>query len=294
MQELNQYLRWCDDRYTNLPHCNCGEGCTNQNYCKGLQLDCYACIKRVHDYHNHSVHYNCVKMLYYYVLKHGYRFGSEVYYLFHALRRVIDKWDQVYIASIGCGPCTELFGALSKWRKLGKPDTAFHFRGYDLEPMWRDLMSFVPTIFTGPDVLISYSDAITGLMGLDEPLNIVILNYMLSDMLKFDEDSFDTFLSAFCDLIQNKRPRFILVNDIYLKVSLAATASLVQALKDKEFSLKHFDRQFAAFNSFIGQHGLIVDREPMCTMDATIKDKYNPFRYINSIQTIIQIDDFKR
>ena len=288
MRELDQYLGWCDSLYQSLPHCKCGKSCTNSNYCNGQQSNCYACIRRVHDYRNRTVHYNCEKMLYFYVLKHGYRFGSEIYYLFNSIKRIIKKWDHINIVSIGCGPCTELFGALSLWRRLGKSDATFHFRGYDLEQMWVNLMNYVQVLFQNMDVETNNSDAITSLIGTQEPVDIIVFNYMLSDMLKFHPLSFNGFLDSLCDLVRDKTPKFILVNDIYLKVSLNASSQIVNVLRNNGFSFNIVKSQYPSLNGFIGQHGNIIQRDPMCNMDPHIEAEYEPFPDVNSIQTIIQ------
>ena len=195
--ELEKFLTFCDQKYRSLKPCNCGRACTNNHYCSHTTGDCYLCIRRVHDYHNNTVHYNCHKMLYCYVLKHGYRFSAEIFYLFQRIQRELAQKDELYVASIGCGPCTELFGALFHWRSIGKNNKTFHFRGFDLEPMWHPLIQVIPQFFSGVDVQVKNEDAFDYYKRSDERVDVLVLNYMLSDMLKFWSQGFPDFLLSF-------------------------------------------------------------------------------------------------
>lgn len=288
MQELDQYLNWCDQMYDNTPHCHCGVNCTNGNYCQGVQTNCYSCIKRVHNLRNSRVHYNCEKQAIYYVLKHTYRFGAEVFFEMNRLRNDLINWQDIYIASIGCGPCTELFGTLSFWRTLGKLDTTFHFRGFDTEPLWSPLMNQVMTYFPATvaqaipqDVFLHYNQT-------RERVDIIILNYMLSDMKKFNGGQFAGFLANLITYIEQTQPRYLLVNDIYLRDSLAASKELIKIVKQSGLSCKMGGLQYHYYNPSIGKWGQPVAKQPFAMSNANIVSKYDPFPEVNSIQTIIK------
>lgn len=288
MEELNHYLNWCDQMYTNSPHCQCGAECTNGNYCSGIQTNCYECIKRVHNHRNNKTHYNCDKMLYYYVLKHTYRFGAEIFYELHKLRNDIGKLDDIFIASIGCGPCTELFGAMSIWRTLGKQDASFHFRGFELEQMWQPLMTQACSYFNGSDALANLEDAFAYYQNSQERLDIIVLNYMLSDMFKFHSDSYSQFLDNLVTLVRQKNVRYLLVNDVYLLVSVGASNRLLRCMKDAGLAFKHVKLQYHSLHQYIGQFGKSIAKQPYAMTDASIVSKYEPFSEVNSIQTIIR------
>ena len=288
MQELDQFLNWCDQMYTNNPHCQCGAACTNGNYCGGIQTNCYSCIKRVHNHRNNIVHYDCDKMLYYYALKHTYRFGAEVFYELLKLKNDIIKWSDIYIASIGCGPCTELFGAMSVWRTFGKQDVSFHFRGFDLEQRWQPLMNQACLCFNNADVFANQEDVFAHYQNSQERLDVVVLNYMLSDMLKFHANRYGQFLDSLVTLVRQKNVRYLLVNDVYLLVSIGASNRLMRSLKDAGLAFKYAKLQYHSFHPYIGQFGKPIAKQPYPMADAGIVRKYEPFSEVNSIQTIIR------
>lgn len=289
MLELDQFLNWCDDQYSNTPHCQCGIACTNSSFCGGVQTNCYSCIKRVHSYRNRTVHYNCDKMLLYYVLKHTYRFGAEVFYLLGKLRNDISNWNDLSIASIGCGPCSELFGALSLWRTLGKNDAGFHFRGFDTEPLWQPIMNQLEIQFHALDVNIFGQDAFAYYNLSQDEIDIIILNYMLSDMRKFHASLFQGFLADLITLVRQKRPKYLLINDIYLQVSLTASRELINALKQAGLDYQCWKGQYHYFNPNIGQWGQQMQKHPYAMTNAAIVSNYQPFPEVNGIQTIIKI-----
>ena len=288
MLEFDQYLNWCDAMYNNLPHCQCGNSCTNQNYCQGLQSNCYSCIHRVHQYWNTSIHYNCDKMVLYYVLKHGYRFGAEVFYQLQRIQNVLEKYNDIYVVSIGCGPCTELFGALNFWRSIRKNDATFHYKGFDTEVLWNQIMSQVCGYFAVANVTTVNADAFPYLYSNQDRVDVLILNYMLSDMRKFRAADYQSFLANLLTLIQQKQPRFIFINDIYLKISLAASTELLDFLSSAGIQYRYYACQYHSLNTFIGQYGDIIPKQPFRMTDPLIVSKYDPFSEVNSIQTIIR------
>lgn len=288
MVELDQFLDWCDVQYSNTPHCQCGAACTNGNYCRGQQTNCYACIKRVHDYRNNSVHYNCDKQVLYYTLKHTYRFGAEIFFELNKIRRDIATWQDVYIASIGCGPCSEAFGSLSFWRTLGKKDADFHYRGFDTEPLWQPIMQEVQGHFRVADVRTDPHDAFVYYGQSQERIDVIELNYMLSDMKKFNGAQYQLFLANLISLIRQKQPRYLLINDIYLRISLTASNELLKALKQSGLSYKGWAGQYHYYNPSIGRWGQEMQKEPFVMTDAGIVRRHTPFPVTNGIQTIIK------
>lgn len=285
--ELEKFLSYCDYSYRSLNPCNCGKSCSNNHYCSGKATNCYDCIKRVHACNNTGVHYNCPKMLYCYVLKHGYRFSAEIFFLFQCIQRSLVQKDELFVTSIGCGPCTELFGALFHWRSIGKNNATFHFRGFDLEPMWTPLMNNIPQFINGGDIHIENSDVFDYYSLTHEKIDVLVLNYMLSDMLKFYSRDYHTFLMSLCDMIKRIAPRYLLINDIYLLASINAINKLLQSLSEHGISFRYVKMQYPGNNSFIGEFGRQIVRQSFDMPNQAIVERYDPFRYVNSIQTII-------
>lgn len=292
MRELDDYLNWCNSQYKNSNHCQCGTNCSNNHYCDNtLQTDCYQCIKRVHSYKNYTIHYNCEKMLYCYVLKHCYRFVVEIFFEFHRLRSDFINWNEIYILSIGCGPCTELFGAMLQWRKMGKHDLFFHYRGFDTETLWQPFMNMVCSSFTNSDVEADNSNAFIYYQTHNEKVDVIVLNYMLSDMFKFQNNQYDQFLENLINLIRQKKPHYLLVNDIYLILSIGATNRMLRFFKSAGFTFEYDKYQYHCVNPYIGQFGNIVAPKPSYSLpNAEIAREYNPFSQVNSIQTMIKFN----
>ncbi len=251
--------------------------------------NCYACINRVHRYTNTTIHYNCDKMVLYYVLKHGYRFGAEVFFEFQRAQRDLSQWNEMYVASIGCGPCTELFGSLLHWRTMGKQDAMYHYRGFDLELLWYPLMNQVRAFFPLDDVATYGQDAFDYYRGTQERIDVLVLNYMLSDMKKFQPAAFNCFLNNLTSLVQEKQVRFIMVNDIYLKISLEASRDLLNALIASRIRFGFSAGQYHGLNQFIGLYRKVMPSPSFTMPNTAIVNKYDPFRTVNSIQTIIRI-----
>lgn len=289
MKELEEYLNWCDQMYSNSSHCQCGNACTNANYCQGQQQDCYSCIKRVHSIGNTRTHYNCEKMALNYVLKHTYRFAAELFFEFQRIQADISQFEDIYITSIGCGPCTELFGSLLQWRSMGKTDSMYHFRGFDIDPVWVSLMQQVVTFFPNTDVKTYCKDVFAHYADCQERVDVIVLNYMLSDMKKFNPVAFNSFLGKLITFIQQKHVRYIMVNDIYLKISIEASRDLLNTVMHYGINYGIFAGQYPGLNNFIGPYGQIIPRQEFRMNNASIVNKYAPFREVNSIQTIIRV-----
>lgn len=287
MHELSILLDYCDEQYTQSNPCNCGPFCTNSNFCQGVQHDCYACIRRVHSLGNRIVHYNCQNMLYYYVLKHSYRFAMEVFLLFKARQKSFAEYDDIWITSIGCGPCTELFGAIAFWRGLNKDEKAFHFHGFDLQQEWTPIMNKILGLFEGINVQPKNEDCFEYYKSHEERVDVILLNYMLSDMAKFHGAQFKAFLFRLCAFIQEKHPRYIMINDIYLRDSLAASNALLNYIKEAGFSFQFGRRQFHPLKENIGKYGTLFEPKSFKIPNERIKEVYNPFSEVKSIQTII-------
>lgn len=288
MLELDSLLNWCDAEYSNGQHCKCGVACTNCNYCQGVQADCYTCIQRVHSYKNDTVHYNCNKMVLYYTLKHSYRFGAELFFELNRLRSVIAHWNEIKIMSIGCGPCSELFGALLFWRNLGKNNADFHFRGFDTQSLWQPIMTQIQSCFNTEDVKTYGQDAFAYYGQSEEGIDVIVLNYMLSDMMKFHNAQYEQFLNNLISLIRQKKPRYILINDVYLLISIGASNKMLRSLLNAGLCFKCSKLQYHEYNPIIGQFGLQIARQKCVRLNADMVRKYNPFQETNSIQTIIE------
>lgn len=169
-----------------------------------------------------------------------------------------------------------------------KNDANFHFRGFDTEPLWQPIMNKVQSCFQTADVCTFGQDAFAYYGQSQEHIDIIILNYMLSDMMKFHFGQYDQFLNNLIALILQKQPRYLLVNDVYLLVSIGATNKMLRFLKNAGLSFKKAKLQYHIFHPVIGQFGVQMAKQPFVMSDASIVQKYDPFPETNSIQTYIK------
>lgn len=292
MNEIYELFNYCATEYNNSTACHCGINCLNNNYCKQCAKDCYSCIHRVHAYTNNTVHYNCPRLTLFYVLKHGPRFIVEVYLLCknQIISSFLSNRKQAYITSIGCGPCTELFALMWGWRNLHLNEDDLHYRGFDTDEIWGALIEKVNNIYAGKDIYAYCRNVFDYYRSSEEPIDIIIFNYMLSDAFKFDNSHYTSFLDQLAVLVSERKPSFILINDVYLLDSIGAANSLIRRMTLINPSLKVEKRQYHEVKPYIGQYGVIMSNKPKLKNIPAFLVEYDPFQEVNSIQTIIQFN----
>lgn len=75
MSELNTFIQYCIRHYKQPKNCS---SCVNEKQCNNAN-NCYkVCIYKIHRFTNKTLHYNCPNMLNCYILKHFYRYSSEI------------------------------------------------------------------------------------------------------------------------------------------------------------------------------------------------------------------------
>lgn len=290
MKELDDLLDFCHRNYQASDASKfkkCGNKCINKQRCGGCAGDCYKCIQWINDFHNNKDHYNCINMTYNYVLKYGYRFFAETCVLFN---EVADSWsisDDVYVASIGCGPSTELYGLLSAWRHKNKDEIKLHYRGFDLNPIWRTLIDY-NNQYMKIDANSSITDAFAFYKNSEEPLKVLFLNYSLSDMYRFSNKTFDMFVQDLCKLIICRKVSMLLFNDVYTIQSINAFNKLLSILNKIGIVDSHCERCFHQKNDSVGSFGNFVSTTKFPEMNKVIVYHYEPFRALASIQAVIK------
>ena len=112
--ELSNLINQCVTSYKGGASC---ENCVNHKQCESMvSCKCYdSCIYPLHHAHGCGKTYNCSNMAYNYVVKHLYRFASEIEYAFHDIYNAeYQNWkDTINIVSLGCGPSSELYVIIS-------------------------------------------------------------------------------------------------------------------------------------------------------------------------------------
>lgn len=216
MAELNNLIQYCIRQYKQPKKCR---SCVNEKQCDNSD-NCYkVCIYKIHRFSNKTLHYNCPNMLYCYVLKHFYRYASEIESAFE--RHFNGSHGHINIASIGCGPASELFGILDYKERNPQSTFSFDYIGFDLDDIWQPIWTYADNRFANVHFL--KQDFFEYYKTHTMP-DVVILNYMLSDMAKYYPDSMPQFLDRLMAFIDSMPYGMVIVNDITYESSELNTA----------------------------------------------------------------------
>jgi len=210
MQTFDSFMSWCIQQYHSPHECT---NCTNDNYCDGTAGNCYNCVKHVHDVHNNQQTYNCQNQIYCYIQKHFYRFVSEMLGIYERFR-MAEILPNIRIASIGTGPSSELYAYQEYLERNPTINQQFSFVGFDNNKIWQQIN--VHTTDTFQNVVYSDSNFFDYYEHQEEKPNIIILNYLLSDMTKFEgHDITKLFLNNLIAFVSTLPYEcYILCNDI--------------------------------------------------------------------------------
>jgi len=191
--------------------------CQNDD-CQG---GCNTCLDNIH-MNRIKRRYNCKNITYFYVCKYLLKYMSEFYHLFEHNKALwnLDRYD---IFSIGCGPCSDLFG-IAKHLITNKKSSPIKYIGVDLNSSWNDVHDLIKTRCDKSKLDIDirfHNDDITKALDKSSsktdtiPINIVTLHYVLSDMVANNLDII-VFLEKLYEHIVRRLPSgaFIIINDI--------------------------------------------------------------------------------
>lgn len=183
-------------------------------------ISCVDCLKEIHFNHNSDRKYDCPAMCHYYVCQNIYRYASEMVWLFHdSLLGLRQRKDSLKICSIGCGPCSELV-AFEEYHKRYQLSFEFTYEGFDTNKIWEPVQKYVKSIASNPNNITFHDiDVFDYYEQSDTKPNLIILNYVLSDMLNHDKEEFVSFLSGLEEFVKGLPSCAILINDINLGVN---------------------------------------------------------------------------
>lgn len=288
MQEFLKIVDFCNNRFHGRNACqNCRYGNYCQNCAHSNPDDCYCCIKRVHSFYNKTIHYQCEQMTYNYLIKHLNRYASEVVW---GLDSFTNHFNYINACSIGCGPAPELYAIKAFYRKIGLSDDRIRFKGFDIQKnnIWNPIWNATQQLF-GDTVSFFNQDAFTYYLENNEQVNMVVLNYMISDMIKFDKVGFPAFLERLKDFLGRQREAIVVFNDVF---SIDVHNALSNIYHTFPYST-HFvvegirGRYFSKMN-----HGLVFgDQYPnnkLLFSSSPVESRLDPFRECKSIQLLIK------
>lgn len=198
---INQLVTYCDNEVDNATACN-------HALCNGADI-CNACLEGIHTGNGRD--YDCYKMLNTYVCKYIYKYSSEIAHLFRGLN-TFGTMDGFNIASIGCGPCPDLFAAYYSYNT--KPINYF---GFDTNNGWQNSHNQIEYIFrnqTQINLNFHYQDIFSCYSTLGIVPNILVLSYLISHIVRHGD--IINFLNNLNDIIIQNMPigSIIIINDI--------------------------------------------------------------------------------
>lgn len=230
MQEFSRYINYCAQQFADIARCpKCPYGqCIHA--CPGdTSADCYSCLSKIHKVVNKDLSYQCEKIIYNYVLKHGHRYASEIDKImaYFTTNQRLPLAPNVF--SVGCGPCTELFGVINRL-----PKRVVHFKGFDTNAIWKPLTNYQRTLFPNHDIQFPNVDFFQYMPLNSEHVDILIFNYLLSDIARQNDTAFcSAFLDNVVTLCAEHRISYIVINDVYLTYGKGTGYALMEELARK-------------------------------------------------------------
>lgn len=211
---IQELVDFCDKSYS--PHIKGGP-------CVGDPLmTCENCLKEIHFKKDSSRQYDCENMCYWYVCQDIYRYASEMAWLLHDKELGLRKRNSpLNICSIGCGPCSELI-AIEEYHHRYGLTFEYSYTGFDINNVWYPIQQKVISLSASPNAIkIINGDVFEYYNSVDERPNMIILNYMLSDMLRYGQEAFSSFVDKLCVFVVGLPSCAVLINDINRGVNKA-------------------------------------------------------------------------
>lgn len=206
---INRLTAYCHDAKTKDGKCGtCAFNCDNI---------CKHCLELIHFENPHGRSYDCENMIFCYSCSYIYKYASEIQYIFE--KHTLQSFNEFNILSLGCGSCADLLG-IDNFLTSTNRTLPINYTGVDLNPLWRDthneIINILPNYnisFINNDVY-DYLDSLNN--GMDNPPNILILQYILNELVKNDIARIPEFIEKLINNIINRMPEnsLIIINDI--------------------------------------------------------------------------------
>lgn len=214
MLEFENFIKECHRSFKSCN--NCADNCPIDHYCLKCsknECDCAACMAYIQFNVSPIFPYSCRKITFHYVLQFFNRFASEISYSLRLWKST--KCKTISIASLGCGPGSEIFGIIDAFRTVA-PNFTISYQGYDMNNIWEEVQKLCVDAFSqSPHNIEFYTmDMFAGWQG-GETVDVLIMNYLLSDAVKFQaKGQKEQFLQDISNFIIDKNVKLILFNDI--------------------------------------------------------------------------------
>ena len=286
---INKIVDYCDSVYkSNNIEYRC-EKCNNN--CTG---SCEMCLESIH--FGDDRRYNCENISNYYCCKYIYKYSSEIQYLFES-HYTLSELECMRVISIGCGPCTDLVGVLN-FIKTSELDIPIEYTGIDLNDIWSNVHNLISS--NNNDMINSrfiYDDIFNlvhnDLLKNDIRPNILIFQYVLSDMRKYNTDK---EIKSFIDkliksiVINLEDNSYIILNDINHCDTRQYFEYMLEKIKSNNIEIQwhrhHFRNNARPYHYDYGEEYESNDLTSVIPND--ILDTYNPWTFCSSAQLIIR------
>ena len=177
---------------------------------------------------------------------------------FLGVKNLFDLTLPINIASVGCGPSTELYGAAAVFR-----NSNLYYYGFDMNTVWKPIQQFNVNNFSHLPHVIQYynSDFIEYVNDNNIRCDILVLNYFFSDFVKYRPQDCDVFIKELVSLIQEGRFTAVIINDVMLYnagTGYACMEKIAKLLKssNQNYTFLFQRRHFAVPNQFQFEYGI--------------------------------------
>lgn len=296
--ELSILINRCTALYNGGKAC---KNCVNEKKCERINTcKCYdSCIHPLHQRSSSGKTYNCPNMVYNYVVKHFYRFSSEIEYPFRIIYNVErHNWnDKINIVSLGCGPSSELYGIVNELQ-LQQSTLSVSYYGYDTNSIWQDIWNLNTEICQQCEISYHVEDMFAFYDNYpNEQIDILILNYLLSDVARnLQKVEKTTFLDKLAEFIDIRNVLYVLFNDIPLFYDkLNSGYSCMEYIvnqfgikKQRKSKLIHCRYRFGEPNQYQPTYGRKWRQASLLFPIDKVAMDFQPFDSCNSIQMLIK------
>lgn len=214
MDFFQNYIRDCIRNYS---PCETGK-CVDENcncHCREKK-SCTDCLSDMFNNEEHANRvYKCIPITFSYVIRYTNRYASEIYTVLRCklVSNTFQNIKKLNVLSIGCGPATELV-ALEKFsREINKKIRYF---GFDPNSIWESAQNTLQTCLVNTNCDADfYSSEFQDNNEILPKIDILILNYIVSDIYKHNRDGVEKFLENITKIIKKmKKNSIIIINDV--------------------------------------------------------------------------------
>lgn len=283
---INTLIRYCDDLYNRPTRCY-----TCSNECKG---SCLKCLEYIHKTSTNDRTYNCNNIINCYTCKYLYKYSAEIEHLLMQFIRwfKLNQDNIITIGSIGCGPCSELFG-LDQFKRHNRLSFKIQYKGFELINNWSHIHNKIVEMGIVHHIEFHYEDVFNYYTLHQDYPQILILNYVVSDIVRRNSEvGINSFLIKLYELIEHMSSKsFVVINDINLgrtnREARYYYDIIENELQYRGINIDTRKYHFPNSQRYYYAYGLMLPNNITCHIPNDIMQKYNPWSECRSAALII-------